>query len=183
MLDWTELEKSCQQCKKCLLYKTREKLVFGSGNKNAKLVLIGEGPGQQENETGIPFVGRSGQLLDRILEAVSIKREDVYIANIVKCHPPQNRDPLKEERDACLPFLRNQVALIRPGIIVCLGRVAAQTIIDPGFRITKDHGQWTVRKGYFLTATYHPSALLRDPSRKREAWEDFKEIKEKMNNL
>lgn len=183
MLGWDELEKCCQQCKRCSLYKSRNKLVFGSGNKKAKLVFIGEGPGQEEDKTGIPFVGRSGQLLDKILEAVNIKREDVYIANIVKCRPPGNRDPLKEERDACLPFLRNQVALIRPGIIVCLGRVAAQTIIDPDFRISKDRSRWIERKGYFLTATYHPSALLRAPARKREAWEDFKLIKEKLDSL
>lgn len=182
-MNWEDLEESCRFCKKCGLYKTRNKLVFGDGNKNASLMFIGEGPGRREDATGLPFVGRSGKLLDKILAAINIKRKDIYIANIVKCRPPSNRDPGEDEKKACLPYLRNQVHLIRPKIIVCLGRVAAQVIIDPGFKITKQHGQWTERKGYYLTATYHPSALLRTPSRKKEAWEDFKKIREKLNNV
>lgn len=180
MPGWEELERLCQQCRRCSLYKSRKNLVFGTGNKNADLMFIGEGPGREEDETGIPFVGRSGRLLNKILEAVEIKREDVYIANIVKCRPPGNRNPLEEEKEACLPFLRYQVALVRPRIIVCLGSVAARSIIDKDYRITKDHGKWIERKGYYLTATYHPSALLRVPARKKEAWEDFKKIKEKL---
>lgn len=158
-------------------------MVFGSGNKEASLMFIGEGPGQQEDQTGLPFVGRSGKLLDKILKAINIERGDVYIANIVKCRPPNNRDPEENEKKQCLPFLRNQFSLIEPKIIVCLGRVAAQSIIKPKFRITREHGIWTERKGYYMTATYHPSALLRDPSRKREAWEDFKKIRKKLDSI
>ncbi|AZO96407.1 uracil-DNA glycosylase [Halocella sp. SP3-1] len=182
-MEWEELEQACQACQRCSLYKTRNKLVFGGGNRDASLMFIGEGPGRQEDATGIPFVGKSGQLLDKILAAIDVKREDVYIGNIVKCRPPNNRDPKEDEKKACLPYLRNQVHLIRPRIIVCLGRVAAQSIISPDFKITRQHGSWTERKGYYLTATYHPSALLRVPSRKKEAWEDFKKIKEKLASV
>ena len=178
-----ELERLCQQCRRCSLYKNRKNLVFGSGNKDAVLMFIGEGPGKDEDERGLPFVGRSGRLLDKILEAVEIKREDVYIANIVKCRPPGNRNPKEEEKEACIPFLRKQVALIRPRILVCLGSVAAQAIIDKNYRITVDHGKWVERKGFFLTATYHPSALLRVPARKKEAWEEFKNIKKKLEEI
>lgn len=181
MLDWKTLEQHCEACQQCSLYKTRNHLVFGGGNKNAKLMFIGEGPGAQEDATGIPFVGKSGQLLDKILNSVNINRTDVYIANIIKCHPPNNRDPQENEKKACLHYLRNQVYLIQPKIIVCLGRVAAQVIINPNFKITKEHGIWFERKGYYLMGTYHPSALLRDPSKKRDSWEDFKKIREKLD--
>ena len=183
MLDWESLEETCQSCQRCSLYKNRKNMVFGSGNKKASLMFIGEGPGQQEDQTGLPFVGKSGKLLDKILQAINIEREDVYIANIVKCRPPYNRDPEEDEKKQCLSFLRNQVYLIEPKIIVCLGRVAAQSIIKPKFRITREHGIWIERKGYYITATYHPSALLRDPSRKREAWEDFKKIRSKLDSI
>lgn len=179
MTDLNQLESICRNCTKCSLYKSRNNLVFGQGNINSVLMFVGEAPGEQEDLTGIPFVGKSGQLFDKILDAIKLTRNDIYIANILKCRPPKNRDPLENEKDSCIPYLRKQVSIIHPKIIVCLGRVAAQTIIKPDFKITKEHGVWTERKGYHLTATYHPSALLRDPSRKIEAWEDFQKIKSK----
>ena len=179
MVDWTELESYCLQCTRCDLHKTRRNVVFGQGNRNADLMFIGEAPGEQEDLQGIPFVGKSGQLFDKILAAVHITREEVYIANILKCRPPQNRDPQEDEKATCLPYLRHQVRLIQPKIIVCLGRVAAQSIIDPQFKITKQHGEFFYRKGFYLTATFHPSALLRNPAYKRDTWEDFKKIKTK----
>ena len=146
-------------------------------------MFIGEAPGEQEDLSGIPFVGKSGQLFNKILTSVDISREEIYIANIIKCRPPKNRNPLDIEKISCLPFLRNQVKLIHPKIIVCLGRVSAQSIISPNLKITKEHGIWFYRKGYFLIATYHPSALLRDPSKKRDTWEDFKTIKTKYDEV
>jgi DNA polymerase len=179
MLNWDELEKECYECKKCELYKERNNVVIGAGNRNADLMIISEGPGKQEDLTGKLFVGKSGQLLDKILESVNLSREEIYIANIVKCRPPNNRDPIEKEKQACLPYLRNQFSLIQPKIIVCLGRVASQAIIDKSFRITKEHGVWIERKNCSIIGTYHPAALLRDPSKKREVWEDFKKIKKK----
>lgn len=183
MVNLNELEEMCKNCTRCGLYKTRTNVVFGKGDTDADLMFIAEAPGEQEDLSGIPFVGRSGQLLDKILASVDISREEIYISNIVKCRPPRNRNPLDAEKEACLPFLRNQVKLIHPKIIVCLGRVAAQSIIDPNFRITREHGTFFYRKGYYFIATYHPSALLRDPSKKREAWEDFKKIKAKYDEI
>jgi DNA polymerase len=175
--EWLKLESACRACTQCALHETRTHLVFGQGNPEATLMFIGEAPGEQEDLSGIPFVGKSGQLFDKILAAVEIDRQEVYIANILKCRPPNNRDPLETERKSCLPYLRQQVRLIHPKIIVCLGRISAQTIIDPQLKITRQHGEWTVKNGYHLTATYHPSALLRDPSKKKDAWEDFKKIR------
>ncbi|WP_461641339.1 uracil-DNA glycosylase [Labilibaculum euxinus] len=183
MLEWKELIQECNNCTKCNLCKTRNKVVIGTGNRNARLMFIGEGPGQQEDETGVPFVGKAGQLFDKILQAIDLKREDVYIANIVKCRPPNNRDPEENEKKTCLPYLRNQVRLIRPKIVVCLGRIAAQEIIDSSFRITRERGVWFERKGFLITAVYHPSALLRDPSKKQVTWKDFKEIKRRYDLL
>jgi DNA polymerase len=179
MLQWEELIQTCESCTRCPLHQTRTNVVVGMGNPQADLMFIGEGPGRQEDLTGVPFVGKAGQLLDKMLEAIELNREEVYIGNVVKCRPPNNRDPLEIEKKACLNYLRNQVLLIRPKIIVCLGRIAAQTVIDPNFKITRERGKWIERKGYHLTATYHPSALLRDESKKRPAWEDFKAIKRK----
>ena len=183
MVDLKQLEEMCKNCTKCDLHKTRNNLVFGMGNANTDLMFIGEAPGEQEDLTGVPFVGKSGQLFDKILEAVDITREEIFIGNVIKCRPPKNRNPSEIEKQACLPYLRKQVSLIHPKIIVCLGRVAAQTIIKPDLKITKEHGIWTERKGYNMIATYHPSFLLRDPSRKREAWEDFKKIKAKYEEV
>ena len=177
------LEGACYNCRKCKLWETRNNVVIGKGNRNADIMFIGEGPGQQEDLTGIPFVGPAGQLLDKMLNAIDLTIDDVYIANIVKCRPPNNRDPQEEEQEACLNYLRYQLVLVKPKIIVCLGRIAGTAIISPTFRITKQRGQWIERKGYWITSTFHPSALLRDESKKRPAWEDFKSIKQKLIEL
>ncbi|MDI6605415.1 MAG: uracil-DNA glycosylase [Thermoanaerobacteraceae bacterium] len=178
-----ELWLECQNCNKCPLSKTRKNVVFGGGNLRSKIMFIGEGPGKEEDIQGRPFVGKAGQLLNKMLEAIGLNREDVYIANIVKCRPPNNRPPLQNEIEACIPYLRNQVAIIRPKIIVCLGATAAKAIIDKDFKITAMRGQWTERKGVKIIATYHPAALLRDPEKKKPAWEDFKEIKAQLEKL
>jgi DNA polymerase len=154
------------------------------GNREAKVMFVGEGPGEQEDLQGKPFVGRSGQLLDKMLAAVDLSREtNVYIGNIVKCRPPQNRDPLPEEQDCCIGWLRNQFALIRPKIIVCLGRIAAMKIIRPDFKITREHGTFFEKNGVLMTATLHPAALLRNPGSKPSAFEDFLRLREKMDEL
>ena len=178
---FSELEEKCRACRGCSLAETRTNCVFGVGDRDARLMFVGEAPGEQEDLQGIPFVGRAGQLLDRYLFAVDIKREDVYIANILKCRPPHNRDPLPAEEDACIGFLREQVRLIRPRVIVCLGRIAAMRLISPDFKITRDHGTWYERGGFLMTAVYHPAALLRDPRKKDDMLADMKEIKEKLD--
>lgn len=183
MKDWKELESECRQCQGCELHKTRTNCVFGAGNRNASLMFVGEAPGEQEDLSGTPFVGRAGQLLDKFLFAVGIPREDVYIANILKCRPPKNRDPLPAEEDACIDFLRDQVRLINPKIIVCLGRISAMRLIKPDFKITKEHGVWVKKGNFLITAVYHPALLLRDPRRKEEMLEDMKKIKEKLDEL
>ena len=180
---WEILEGACYNCKKCRLGEMRTNVVIGKGNRNADIMFIGEGPGQQEYLTGIPFVGPAGQLLDKMLAAVNLSLEDVYVANIVKCRPPGNRDPHDDEKEACLNYLRYQLAMIHPKIIVCLGRIAATTIISPDFKITRQRGQWIERKGYHIIATYHPSALLRDETKKRPAWEDMQAIRKKYDEL
>lgn len=180
-LRFAELEEKCRSCRGCALSKTRTNCVFGVGNPSAELMFVGEAPGEQEDLQGIPFVGRAGQLLDRYLFAVDINREDVYIANILKCRPPHNRDPLPAEEDACIGYLREQVRLIRPRVIVCLGRIAAMRLISPDFKITRDHGAWYERGGFLMTAVYHPAALLRDPRKKDDMLADMKKIKEKLN--
>lgn len=180
---WEILEGACYNCRKCKLWETRNHVVIGKGNREADIMFIGEGPGQQEDLTGVPFVGPAGQLLDKMLKAIDLTIEDVYIANIVKCRPPLNRDPQVEEQEACLNYLRYQLMLVKPKIIVCLGRIAGTAIISPTFKITKQRGQWIERKGYWITSTFHPSALLRDESKKRPAWEDFKSIKQKLVEL
>ena len=180
---WTALRLRCENCRACTLSATRKNLVLGTGSRTADLMFVGEAPGEQEDLEGIPFVGKAGQLLDRYLFAVGIPRESVYIANILKCRPPHNRDPLPEEEDACIGYLREQVKLIDPKIIVCLGRISAMRLIDPDFRITRDHGQFT-RKGKFLmTAVYHPAALLRDPTKKEDMLLDMERIKAKLDAL
>ena len=182
-LRFAELEEKCRSCRVCALSETRTNCVFGVGNRNAELMFVGEAPGEQEDLQGIPFVGRAGQLLDRYLFAVDIKREDVYIANILKCRPPHNRDPLPAEEDACIGYLREQVRLIRPRVIVCLGRIAALRLISPDFKITRDHGVWYERGGFLMTAVYHPAALLRDPRKKDDMLADMKKIKEKLSSV
>ncbi len=175
-----ELKNTCSVCERCSLCKTRTNCVFGVGNENADLMFVGEAPGEQEDLSGIPFVGRAGQLLDKFLYAVDISREDVYIANILKCRPPKNRDPLPEEEDACIDYLRRQVEIIDPKVIVCLGRISAMRLIKPDFKITKEHGMWFKKGNYLMTAVYHPAALLRDPRKKEDMLEDMKKIKEKL---
>jgi uracil-DNA glycosylase len=183
MLSFKELHKACADCTRCGLSSTRSNVVFGEGNLHAKIMFVGEGPGHDEDMQGRPFVGKAGQLLTKMIEAIDLKREDVYIANIVKCRPPNNREPLPEEARECLPYLRNQVALIRPRIIVCLGATAAKNIIDNDIRITRERGNWVERGKYSIIATYHPAALLRDPGKKRDAWEDFKKIRDKYRDI
>lgn len=180
---WEILRSECENCKACELHTTRTNCVFGTGNINADLLFVGEAPGDNEDKTGIPFVGRAGQLLDQYLYAVDIPRESVYIANILKCRPPKNRDPLPAEEDACMDFLRRQVKLIRPKIIVCLGRIAAMRLIRPDYKITKEHGEWVQKGNFLITAVYHPALLLRDPRRKEEMLVDMKKIKEKLDEL
>lgn len=170
-------------CTKCGLCETRHNVVFGVGNPNADILFVGEGPGEQEDLKGEPFVGPAGKLLDDMLSIIDLDREKCYIANIVKCRPPHNRDPLETEQDSCIDYLRNQVALINPKIIVCLGRIAATRLIRPDFRITREHGTWTERGGIWMTATYHPSALLRDVSKRPQAFEDLLSIREKQSTL
>ena len=178
-----ELAQHCSACQKCVLGQTRTNLVLGTGNPNADLMFVGEAPGEQEDLSGVPFVGRAGQLLDKFLAAIDVERSDVYIANILKCRPPKNRDPLPEEEDACIDYLRAQVKLIRPKVIVCLGRISAMRLIKPDFKITQEHGQWFKKGGLLMTAVYHPAALLRDPRKKEDMLEDMKRIKAKLEEL
>lgn len=178
-----QLRESCNSCTACPLSQTRTNLVFGVGNPEADLMFVGEAPGEQEDLTGTPFVGRAGQLLDRFLFAVDIERSDVYIANILKCRPPKNRDPLPAEEDACMGYLREQVRIIRPKIIVCLGRIAAMRLIRPDYKITKEHGQWVERGSFLMTAVYHPAALLRDPRKNEDMLRDMKAIRQKLDEL
>ncbi len=180
---WEQLYKEASECTGCELCKTRTNCVFGVGNREADIMFIGEAPGENEDKTGVPFVGRAGQLLDKYLYAVDIPRENIYIANILKCRPPKNRDPLPQEEDACINFLRRQVLLIKPKIIVCLGRISAMRLIKPDFKITKEHGTWFAKGNYLITAVYHPALLLRDPRRKEEMLEDMKQIKVKLDEL
>lgn len=183
MLDWEGLELQCMNCKQCSLSRTRKNVVFGVGAKDSKILFVGEGPGEQEDLQGIPFVGPAGKLLDDMLSIIDLNRQNCYIANIVKCRPPGNRDPLEEEQLACIGYLRNQVALIQPKILVCLGRVAAKRIIDPEYRITREHGNWVLKNGIWMTAIYHPSALLRDVTKRPETFDDLLSIRQKMQEL
>lgn len=180
---WEKLIEECSDCHACELCETRTNCVFGTGNKNADILFVGEAPGDNEDKTGTPFVGRAGQLLDKFLYAVDIDRKDVYIANILKCRPPKNRDPLPEEENACIDFLRRQVKLIEPKIIVCLGRIAAMRLIKPDFKITVEHGKWFKKGDYLISAVYHPALLLRDPRRKEDMLVDMKEIKAQLDKL
>ncbi|MBO7148301.1 MAG: uracil-DNA glycosylase [Clostridia bacterium] len=174
---------NCRSCTACPLHKTKTNTVFGTGNENADLMFIGEAPGEKEDESGIPFVGPAGKLFDKYLEYVGIERDEVYIANILKCRPPRNRDPLPDEENACIGYLREQVRLIKPKIIVCLGRVAAKRLISPDFRITAQHGKWFDNKGFKICAVYHPSALLRDTAKKADMLTDMKNIKDVYTSL
>lgn len=178
------LKQEVNTCTKCNLSKTRTNAVFGEGNPNAAIMCIGEGPGYYEDQQGRPFVGKSGQLLDKILDVCGFTREEhVFIGNIVKCRPPNNRDPLPEEREACLPYLYKQIELIDPKIIILLGATALKGLIDPNAKITKVRGEWMEWKGRLMMPTFHPSALLRNEKLKRPAWEDFKKVVAKYREL
>lgn len=179
-----ELEAKCQGCKNCGLCAGRTNLVFGVGNHNAKIMLIGEGPGENEDLQGKPFVGKSGQLLDKYLSVIDLDRsKNVYIANIVKCRPPQNRDPLPEEQEQCIKWLREQFKIIRPQIIVCLGRISAQRLISPDFRVTRQHGEFYNKNGVLMMGTFHPSALLRNYENKEPALQDWLKLRDKIKEL
>ena len=184
MQTWEQLEQSCLSCTGCGLCETRHNVVFGVGKRDTDVLFVGEGPGEQEDLQGEPFVGPAGKLLDDMLSILDLDRNsNCYIANIVKCRPPRNRDPLETEQEACIGYLRNQVALIQPKIIVCLGRIAAKKLIDPDFRITRQHGQWFRRGEFWMMATFHPSALLRDVSKRPEAFDDLMSLRSKMKEL
>ena len=178
--EWENLSQTVQQCILCPLCQWRTHTVLGEGNLSPTLMLVGEGPGQREDESGRPFVGPAGQLLDQMLSAIGLTRDEVYIANVVKCRPPQNRTPAEEEAMACLPFLRRQFLLLRPKVILCLGATPSRYLISPDIRIFRDHGLWIEKKGVWFMPTFHPSALLRNQSLKRDAWEDWKKVRNRL---
>ena len=180
---WEDLHAQIKDCTKCRLCENRTNVVPGEGNPNADILFIGEGPGRDEDLQGRPFVGASGQLLDRMIHAIGMERTEVYIGNVVKCRPPMNRNPEPDEAEACMLYLRQQFVLIRPKIIVLLGKVACRYVLKTEAPISALRGSWIEKKGIWFMPTYHPSALLRDPSKKREAWEDFKAVKEKLKEL
>ncbi len=182
-MDWNQLEQACMQCRQCALNETRHHVVFGVGNQNSPVLLVGEGPGEQEDLQGVPFVGPAGQLLDDMLELIDLDRSRIYIANVIKCRPPRNRDPLNLEQDACRKWLDGQMSLLNPKIVVCLGRIAAAALIKPEFKITREHGQWFQRNGVWYTAIYHPSALLRDEHKRPETFVDLREIRQKIREV
>ena len=181
--EWLALEAKCRECRACPLGETRNHNVFGTGNRESSLLFVGEAPGADEDAQGIPFVGRAGQLLDKYLLVTDLPREKVYIANILKCRPPHNRDPEESEQDACIVHLREQFRLLRPRVVVCLGRIAAMRLIKPDFRITREHGQWFCKNGVWMMAVSHPSALLRDPSKREEMLRDLREVRRKLEEL
>lgn len=182
-MDWDKLYDDCLKCEKCDLHKARTNVVFGVGNRRAEVMLIGEGPGEQEDLRGEPFVGRAGKLLDDMMKIIGLDRQGVYIANIVKCRPPNNRDPLGAEQDLCIKWLEEQISLISPKIIVCLGRIAAMRMIRSDFKISKEHGEWFDYDGIKIMALYHPAALLRDPRRRPETFEDLKRLESTMKEI
>nr|WP_249314239.1 uracil-DNA glycosylase [Gehongia tenuis] len=183
LVSWKQLMEDVERCEACGLCRTRTHVVPGGGDVHSPLMFVGEGPGAEEDRQGLPFVGPAGKLLDKMIEAIGVRRQDVYVANVVKCRPPGNRNPTDEEAAACLPFLRQQVALIQPRVIVCLGSVAARHLISPDLRISRDRGEWVVRKNYFFMPTYHPAALLRNPEWKKDSWKDFKSIRDMLRDM
>ena len=183
MNEWELLQNECNDCRRCGLCQTRTNVVFGVGNRHADILFIGEGPGEQEDLKGEPFVGPAGQLLDDMFSIIDLDRTKCYIANIVKCRPPHNRDPQETEQDACIVFLQRQIDLIRPKIIVCLGRIAAKRLIREDYRITREHGAWENLGGIWTTAIYHPSALLRDVSKRPETFRDLLSIRNKLKEV
>lgn len=183
MTEWEALKEECLRCQACTLAATRTNVVFGVGSEDAEVLFIGEAPGANEDAQGEPFVGRAGKLLDDMLAMIGLDRSRIYITNSVKCRPPQNRDPKPEESEACIGYLRNQVALLRPRIIVCLGRISAIRLISPNFKVTKEHGVWFEKNGVLMMGTFHPAALLRTPASKPAGLEDFLSLKEKALEL
>lgn len=184
MIQLEELAEACWNCRACGLCASRRNVVFGTGNPQADVLFVGEGPGEQEDLRGEPFVGPAGMLLDDMLRIIDLDRKkNCYIANIVKCRPPHNRDPLEIEQDACIDYLHHQIAIIQPKIIVCLGRIAATRLIRADYRITKEHGQWELKDDIWMTALYHPSALLRDVSKRPDTFEDLLSLRDKMVQL
>ena len=183
MGEWENLHQQCLNCRACALAETRTNVVFGVGNPRSEVLFIGEAPGANEDAQGEPFVGRAGKLLDDMLAMIGLDRSKIYITNSVKCRPPQNRDPLNTEKDACRGFLRRQVELMQPKIIVCLGRISAAEIIKEDFKITQEHGQFFERGGIQMMALYHPAALLRDPRKKPETFEDLKTLQRKIREI
>ena len=183
MDSWDSLKTECASCRACPLCEGRHNLVFGVGNEHADLMFVGEGPGEQEDLQGVPFVGPAGKLLDSMLEMIDLDRSRIYIANMVKCRPPHNRDPQASEMAACRAWLDRQIALVDPKLIVCLGRISAMALIREDFRITREHGLWFDKDGRRILATFHPSALLRDPSRRPEAFMDLREIRKEYRAL
>ena len=181
--NWEELDAAIKDCNKCKLCIGRKNIVVGTGNKNADIMFIGEGPGTDEDIQGDPFAGKAGQLMNKAFEALDIKKEDVYIANIVKCKLPQNRNPEQDEVNACMNYLRNQVLLVKPKIIILLGSVALKNILGEDYGITNSRGKWIEKKGILYLPTFHPAALLRDESKKIDFWKDLKLVKEKLEEL
>ena len=175
---WEELEETCKNCNRCKLCANRHNVVIGTGNRNAKIMFIGEGPGADEDLQGIPFVGKAGKLMDRAFEGIGIKREEVYIANIVKCRPPNNRNPEYEEADACKEYLGSQINLVKPEIIILLGSVALKNILGKEYGITSSRGKWFEKDGIKCLPTFHPAALLRDEAKKIDFWNDLKKVKQ-----
>ena len=182
-ISWEALYHEAGRCQKCGLCKGRNSVVVGDGFRKADIMFIGEGPGAEEDFQGLPFVGAAGQLLEKMMASINLNRSNVYIANIVKCRPPGNRNPEPDEAASCMPYLRAQVKLVQPKIIVLLGATAARYTLSPDVRITRDRGIWHERKGYHMIATYHPSFLLRDPAQKKFAWADFKAVRDKIKEL
>lgn len=183
MYTYEELKHFVDSCGHCPLAEMRNKSVMGRGDLESQIMFIAEAPGNSEDRDGIPFTGPSGRVFDELLESVGMRREEIYLTNVVKCHPPHNRDPFPQEQEACIPYLKYETLLLKPKGIVCLGRIAAQRIIKPDYRITREHGTFIYRKNTWLTAVYHPSAILRDPAKMEEAKRDFQQIKEKADTL
>ena len=180
-VSWDSLHADIEACEKCDLCRRIHHKVPGQGNGNADLMFIGEGPGADEDLQGLAFVGAAGQLLTKMIDAIGLTREQVYICNVVKCRPPQNRVPTPEEAAACLPYLRAQAALVRPKVIVLLGATAARAVLGDQVRITRDRGQWVEKKGVWIMPTYHPAALLRDETKTRDAWHDLQAVRAKLD--
>ena len=183
MYTYEELREFVVNCQRCPLASTRRRAVMGKGDPKAPVMFVAEAPGNHEDMDGVPFTGRSGELLDQLLSGAGMSREEIYLTNVVKCHPPGNRDPKPEEQEQCMPYLKYETWLVKPRIIVCLGRIAAQRIIRPDYRITREHGAFVYRKNTYLTAVYHPSAVLRDMGKWEETLRDFRAIREKRDEL